>query len=602
MAGPNSSGGGGDNLGELYGDLWVVVRDFDPSDGGGNGEPVLDENGQIVPIGYNPETGETFPIYFVEGIEEDYEVPPDLLPYIQEIELERANIIRAPDNVMENALAEALAKIDAGTEITAEASGRIMVDGVLIDSPRENVALYQLIMTAGGATSWTEVQANAAAELPQPIADLIASGWNPTGLLAGVFSKFNAISLDAVITSHTLMGVNEVTGSGETLNIDHFGFTDGVNETFDYDRVATYGDVWMRWYQDLDGNPANLEAVQRTLLDVIWGEDLNGDGVNDVGSGVGWTDEYLALSDDGQSFVMAEGSAAGINDWAQSVEDARQAIYVLHEYIGAEEVEAPPVLDEILTGTLVADLLAGWGGDDVLYGLAGDDTLEGGDGNDTVYAGDGDDLIDGGAGDDLLRGASGADTLYGDVGNDTIKGNTGADLIFGNEGDDLIGGGMQADTIFGGFGNDTIWGGLGTDLVYMNDGDDVFNDHAQFTAYGDDKVFGGDGNDTFNGVGGNDSYDGGNGNDRLLGAVGDDQLTGGADADVFAFVSGAGHGDDTITDFEDGIDRMEVSGAVFGDLTISDAGGNALVAWADGSVTLLGISDALITSDDFLFV
>lgn len=174
MAEPSISAGGGH--GDLYGDLWVLTRDVDPTDGGGNGEPVLDANGQVIPIGYDPATGETFPIYLVEGEEGDYEVPAELLPFVQEIELERANMIRSPDSVMQNALEEALGKIEGGTAISTDASGRIMVDGVLIDSPRENIALYKLIMTAGGATGWADAQANAAANLPAPLAALVASG------------------------------------------------------------------------------------------------------------------------------------------------------------------------------------------------------------------------------------------------------------------------------------------------------------------------------------------------------------------------------------------------------------------------------------------
>ena len=57
----HGSGGSG-GTGELYGDLWVLTRDYDPSDGGGDGAPLLDENGQQIPIGRNPETGELFPI------------------------------------------------------------------------------------------------------------------------------------------------------------------------------------------------------------------------------------------------------------------------------------------------------------------------------------------------------------------------------------------------------------------------------------------------------------------------------------------------------------------------------------------------------------
>lgn len=412
-----TAGDGGTGSGDLYGDLWVLLRDLDPSDGGGNGEPILDENGQVIPIGFDPATGAIFPIHLVLGAEGDYEVPADMLPFVQEVELERANIIRSPDSVMAAALEEALAKIESGGVITTTVDGRIAVDGAVIDSPRENLALYHLIMTAGGAASWTEAQANAAT-LPTQLVDLLASGWKPTGLLAGVFSKFVPIGLDAVITAHTLMGVNEVTDVGGTPVIDYFSFLDGGAESFNYDRVATYGNVWVKWYQDMDGDPSDLEAVQRSVLDAAWGSDGNGDGVNDVGSGVAWMDEYIKLSADGSSFDPAAATSAGINDWAQAVEDARAVIYLMHESIGASEVAPPPDTDDVIIGSLCDDLLTGWGGDDRLVGDLGDDRLEGGDGNDIMRGGRGDDILEGGAGRDRMDGGPGSDILTGGAGAD----------------------------------------------------------------------------------------------------------------------------------------------------------------------------------------
>lgn len=411
-------GGGGGGQGSLYGDLWVLLRDLDPSDGGGNGEPALDDNGQIIPIGYDPATGETFPIYLVEGEEGDYEVPADQLAFVQEVELERTNVIRAPASVLIHARDEALAKLENATTITTEASGRIVVDGEAIDSPLENFALYKLIMTAGGTSSWTDVLANADANLPAPLASLLASGWDPTGLLGAGFSKFTPIIMDAVITAHTIGGVNGVTNVGGELLVDHFSFTDGAAEAFDYDRVARYGDTWVRWYQDMDGDPSDLEAVQRTILDAVWGSDNNGDGVNDVGSGVNWSDEYIALSADGQSFETVAATEAGINDWAQAVEDTRAVIAMMHEAIGAMEVDAPPDTDDTVDGTAVADLLTGWGGNDTLVGRGGNDTLEGGEGNDVLIGRSGDDVLDGGAGNDKLNGGTGLDMLYGGDGAD----------------------------------------------------------------------------------------------------------------------------------------------------------------------------------------
>jgi Ca2+-binding RTX toxin-like protein len=617
--GPGDHGGGGGHVdggdtttGELYGDLWVLTRDLDPSDGGGDGEPLLDENGQIVPIGYNPDIGETFPIYLVASEEEDYEVPAELLPFVQEVELERANIVRSPDQVLATALEEALAKIEGGTEITVEASGRIMVDGSLIDSPRENFALYDFIMGNGGARSWTEVLANAANplvnELPQALVDLLASGWDPTGLLAGGFSKFNPVSMDAVITTHTLIDVNEVTVPADPdapLQIDYFGFTDGTNETFNYDRVASYGDVWVQWFQDMDGDPSDLEAVQRTMLDAAWGSDNDGDGVNDVGSGVAWMDEYMALSADGMSYVMADGTGAGINDWAQSVEDARAAIYVLHESVGASEIAPPPDTDDVIDGSSYGDFISTWGGNDSVNALEGDDLVDGGDGNDSLNGGAGDDTVlggngndvlylglgndlgGGGAGDDLIFGGAGANAIYGGFGSDTVQGGTGSDTIFGggdvgtnillgNGGNDFIVTGSAGDLVGGGEGNDTIRGDAGNDTLYGSVGNDDVGGGAGndtiLTDVGDDIIYAGLGNDFIGGGAGNDLIFGGAGSNALYGGTGVDTVNGGT-------------GDDTINGGGDGANRLLGNGGA--DNIIGGSGGE-LIGGGIGNDTLLG--------------
>jgi hypothetical protein len=352
-AGGGGAGGGGGG-GDLFADLYILLRDLDPTDGGGDGEPVLDGNAQTIPVGLDTTSGDTFPIYYVEVAEGDFEIPADQLPYVQEIVLERVNVIRAPDSVREHALEEALAKITSATSITTDFAGRIVADGTTIDAPNENLALYHLIMTAGGVNSWTEVLANAETNLPTQLVDLLASGWDPTGLLGGAASKATPFSMDAVLTAHSMAGVNEVTGSGDTLQIDYFSFTDGTAETYDYDRVERYGDMWVQWYQDMDGNPFNLEAVQRTVFDAVWGSDNDGDGVNDVGSGVNWVDEYITLSEDGLSFETFAATGAGINDWAQAVDDSRAVINFLHESVGGAQI-LPPADNVAASGDFNAD-------------------------------------------------------------------------------------------------------------------------------------------------------------------------------------------------------------------------------------------------------
>ena len=123
----------GSKKGELYGDQIVVFRDLgtmadmDYDDG----EPVLDTSDQLIVVGYDPDglrggDDGLFPIYFKEVGDGDYEIPPEDLPYVQEVELERANVARAPERVMEKALAAALEKIETSDAIDTDPAGRIM--------------------------------------------------------------------------------------------------------------------------------------------------------------------------------------------------------------------------------------------------------------------------------------------------------------------------------------------------------------------------------------------------------------------------------------------------------------------------------------------
>ncbi|WP_375271319.1 hypothetical protein [Sphingomonas sp.] len=77
-------------------------------------------------------------------------------------------------------------------------------------------------------------------------------------------------------------------------------------------------------------------------------------------------------------------------------------------------------LDNVITGSALADRLDGYGGNDTLIGNAGNDDLRGFDGNDTLSGGAGDDVLNGGAGDDLLDGGPGNNRIDGDAGSDTL--------------------------------------------------------------------------------------------------------------------------------------------------------------------------------------
>jgi hypothetical protein len=145
---PKPGGGikGGDTQkGTLYGDLYVILRDDD-------GVPVLVKwvDGQQVVY---PGSGSTDG-WYVQPLDADGNpIPLDEEGHAidesltVEVELGRLNVARAPEQVLDHSLVEALSKLAGATEVTLDPSGRLVVDGVTIDSPLENLALFKAIVS-----------------------------------------------------------------------------------------------------------------------------------------------------------------------------------------------------------------------------------------------------------------------------------------------------------------------------------------------------------------------------------------------------------------------------------------------------------------------
>ncbi|WP_176442735.1 hypothetical protein [Tropicimonas sediminicola] len=345
--------------GELYGDQIVVLRDLDPTDGGGDGEPLLDVNEQLIAVGFDPanlhptEVDTLFPIFFelVEGEEDDYEIPSVLQPYVQEVELERANVARAPSSVMEKALDAAVEKLLTADVVDTDAAGRLIYstdDGasfLTIDAPLENLALYQALMTAGADNTWTSVTE----AWPEFFQEL--ENWDPSALLGAAWSKEGEITLDAMLYENTTLGVNVVTG-GDALVIDYFSFNENGTEAYDYVRSERYADTWIRWIEVEDGAPVYKEA---TVMEAVFGNEEWGveddDGVLEANE-----DVYLALApnpdedplDPYDDFLFVYESAAndGVNDFAQAADDSRAVIEFMHEFMAVEI--APPEVPEAI--------------------------------------------------------------------------------------------------------------------------------------------------------------------------------------------------------------------------------------------------------------
>ncbi|GAB4239375.1 MAG: hypothetical protein Tsb0032_43460 [Kiloniellaceae bacterium] len=244
---PHSKGGGrpegaGVKKGDLYGDLWMILRDD-------NGEPILDANGHVQPV-------------LADGtviqLTEDGELPTEYEDLVVEVELGRTSVSRAPTQVLLHALDEVTTKLDTATTVTLDEAGRLVIDGATIDSPLENLAVYTYLMTGGTI-------------------DGLPSGFDVASMLGAATDKTGVLSIDEVVYLNNVLGVNEINVA--TGTIDYYDFS-----TYDYSRAAAYDGVTVTYLADPDGDGI-YQTVTETVMDAVfdgedWGDDTTG-GVND---------------------------------------------------------------------------------------------------------------------------------------------------------------------------------------------------------------------------------------------------------------------------------------------------------------------------------
>ncbi len=251
--------------------------------------------------------------------------------------------------------------------------------------------------------------------------------------------------------------------------------------------------------------------------------------------------------------------------------------------IGTDDV------NDVLTGTPLADTLSGLDGADTLSGGAGRDVLDGGAGRDTLEGGADPDVLDGGPGRDAvdyrsstggvrvnlsagtdgtasgghaqgdtikgferIHGSNHGDTLTGgdsgEKAHNELLGRGGADVLDGRAGNDTLEGGAGADTLRGGLGKDVLEYRSSTDGVTVDLSpatDTASGGHAQNDVIsGFEHVTGSNHGDTLTGdsepnelkgLDGDDTLDGGGGKDTLEGGKGADDLDGGAGRDALSY-------------------------------------------------------------------
>jgi hypothetical protein len=291
--GPGGPGGGGGgdipDTGELYGDLYVILRDV-------NGVPILDANGCIQPISstdgsttlpdgteviayaYEPFTLGTY--YDSEGVLIECELTEAMTAWVQGVDFGRLNLGRAPEGVIAHAFDEAINKMNSASAFDLDPAGRIMIlldDGwFTIDAPAENLALYIKMMIDGHWITINTVpvepggkgggngggggppEGDGPSTEPRPVLSdtaislLAAIGYDNLGdvnnvldshdlllaasLLAGAADKFGTITLDKVVYINSIYGINQV-GTIVADGNRYFDFS-----VFGYSRKLAYID------------------------------------------------------------------------------------------------------------------------------------------------------------------------------------------------------------------------------------------------------------------------------------------------------------------------------------------------------------------------
>ncbi len=251
--------GAGSKKGDLFGDAVVILRDD-------NGVPILDQYGHVQPLDAN---GNLIPLTPEGDVEVGYE------NLVMPVELSRLNVSRSPNKVSTHSYDEAIDTLNAATAISLDDSGRLVVtiDGVAktIDSPLENLALYEALMTNGYLPKFVPKDGVDLGSLSFLVdksvtnADLLQAA----SFLAAAADKTKVINEDMVVYLDSFLGVvgtNPVTGAdGES----YFNFS-----TATYDRSSVYtGNVS---YLVSNGDGTYTTVTEPIMTAVFGGENYTG--------------------------------------------------------------------------------------------------------------------------------------------------------------------------------------------------------------------------------------------------------------------------------------------------------------------------------------
>ena len=309
---PGRPSAGSDNQkGGEYGDLFVILRNDD-------GSPVM--------------VGDEYYIVLSDGtvvLTEGGEVPAGTnMDLVQEVEFGRMNIARAPQSVLDHSLVEALSKVDGLTitldniELYTDPAGRLSVDGTTIDSPVENLTLYQALLEAvpdvDGILTISAYSSHDGADTTYTLkVDEDARLILAASALAASSDKTGVLTIDEVVLISSFMGVDDELGV--------------LTATWTYDREAVYSDEVVSVMVDAN-NDGLFQYEDVNLYIELSSDDPAVTYVDDLTYGFNDIERLMLDGGDPNAALIVDTDSDGIDIFTQAADDAVQAIEFFHEF------------------------------------------------------------------------------------------------------------------------------------------------------------------------------------------------------------------------------------------------------------------------------
>ncbi|ESQ77680.1 S-layer family protein [Asticcacaulis sp. AC402] len=342
----------------------------------------------------------------------------------------------------------------------------------------------------------------------------------------------------------------------------------------------------------------HVTATGNTLNNVLTGNT----GINSLTGGLGDDTYYVQNTSDNVVERHLQGTDTVYSTVTYSLAGRAVETLIL---TGAANLNA--------TGNGLNNTLTGNSGNNVLDGGTGGDLMTGGLGDDTYYvdnAGDlvrenhleGNDTVISSISLSLFGRAVEALTLTGSA--ISATGNGLINTLTGTGGNNVLDGAGGADIMIGGLGNDTYYVDNVSDKVteLTGEGTDVIMASVSYSLNGkvvETLQLTGSGNIDGSGNGSINTLIGNSGNNILNGGGGADNLTGGLGADIFAFSLNSRA--DTITDFSaaenDWINVNAYTAGIANAGLVTQSGGNVIINLGSGNViTVLNTNTADVLS------